>query len=250
MERLRLTNPLGGPLYYTDQTGSTMDDLLRMAGEGSPIGTVLMAGHQTRGRGRRASELRWNDVPGRNLLLSVLLECPVAQRGSLPLRLGVAVAEALELHCRLSAEVKWPNDLLVEGGKLAGILCEGHQRFVVCGIGVNCNQLTFPSGLPVDATSIAAHTGRRVRLKPLLREVLRQVARWEHAAGWLQRVNRRLAWRGQLATVQIEDGQAAPQVLARGVVERVDELGQLVVGGRAVSAGTLRLVPQTRPTVS
>lgn len=159
-------------------TGSTNADLT--AG-GGPEGTVLAAEEQTAGRGRLGRE--WVSEPGAALTFSVLLRpgnVPPAMRGWLPLLAGVAVARSVRAVSGLPAVLKWPNDVLIEGRKLCGILAEqSADGAVVIGIGINVS--TSAEGLPVragglPATSIAIEGGKASRQK-LLAEILRHLER-------------------------------------------------------------------------
>lgn len=139
-------------------TGSTNADLLARARAGEPAGLVLLADHQTAGRGRL--DRRWEAPPGANLLVSVLLRPPrpVDRWFHSTLALGLAVVEA----CRtlgVDAAMKWPNDVLVGEAKLAGILAETDGRgAVVIGLGAN---VRWPgAGELPGATSLAAHRAR------------------------------------------------------------------------------------------
>ena len=138
-ERLRplLRGAFAEQYLYAVETGSTQD-VLRDGDH--PHGTVALAEHQTAGRGR--SGRSWEDAPATNLLFSLLLEPPAgAPLPELSLVAGLAVASALEREAMVPALVKWPNDVLIDGGKVAGILLEATGRRIVCGIGINVNQV-------------------------------------------------------------------------------------------------------------
>jgi BirA family transcriptional regulator, biotin operon repressor / biotin---[acetyl-CoA-carboxylase] ligase len=153
---------LGGARFadvrWVASTGSTNSDALALARDGVPEGVVVVADHQTAGRGRRARS--WVAPPGWSLLLSVLLRPPARVAGAVTMAVGVCVAEAIERVAGVTAGLKWPNDLVVAGRdgadrKLAGILAEAdwpagstisggyrapaaHDRaVVVVGIGLN-----------------------------------------------------------------------------------------------------------------
>jgi BirA family transcriptional regulator, biotin operon repressor / biotin---[acetyl-CoA-carboxylase] ligase len=160
------------------QTGSTNADLLR---RGGPEGQVLVAEEQTAGRGRMGRS--WVSQPGAALTFSFLLRpaaVPPGRRGWLPLLTGVAAVAAVRGVCGLDATLKWPNDVLIGGRKLAGILAEQSGDFVVIGIGLNV--ATTPDALPSGAgglrgTSLAIE-GADVSREVLLAEILRQLERW------------------------------------------------------------------------
>jgi BirA family biotin operon repressor/biotin-[acetyl-CoA-carboxylase] ligase len=158
------------------RTGSTNTDLLARAEAGAAEGLVLVAEEQTAGRGRLGRP--WVTPPGTALAFSVLLRpaaIPVARRGWLPLIAGVCAAVAVRALSGLQAQLKWPNDVLVEDGKLAGILAEAAGDAVVVGFGLNVT--TSPADLPSGAgglrpTSLLA-AGAPLAREALLAEILR-----------------------------------------------------------------------------
>ena len=123
------------------ETGSTNADLLDAAAAGAPDRSVLVAGHQTAGRGRL--DRRWEAPPGANLLVSMLFRHVPRHLHELTQRVALAAADAAERTAGVRAELKWPNDLLVDGAKLAGVLAQSSgvpgstEQVVVVGIGVN-----------------------------------------------------------------------------------------------------------------
>jgi BirA family biotin operon repressor/biotin-[acetyl-CoA-carboxylase] ligase len=124
----------GWSIWYVDETGSTNADLLDLPD--APDRTVLVAGHQTAGRGRL--DRRWEAPPGSNLLVSLLLRDLPDPPGEATRRVGVALAEGVRSLTGADARLKWPNDVLVDGRKLAGILAQGSAAGpIVVGVGVN-----------------------------------------------------------------------------------------------------------------
>ncbi len=116
------------------ETGSTNADLI--ADVDAADRTVLMADHQTAGRGRL--DRRWDAPPGTNLLVSILFRAVPPDPGELARRIGLALVEAVDQTCGVAAELKWPNDVLLGGRKLAGILAQrATDGSVVVGLGVN-----------------------------------------------------------------------------------------------------------------
>jgi BirA family biotin operon repressor/biotin-[acetyl-CoA-carboxylase] ligase len=166
-----------------DTTDSTQSDAQRLAAAGAPEGTVVTARHQRAGRGRRGHE--WWDAPGESLLASVLLR-PEASSASVPqlsLVGGLAVAEALAAAASVQARIRWPNDLVVDGRKVCGILAEassdgaGRPAHVIVGIGMNLNQTAFPGPLGERATSLRLLTGGVFEPGHVLGVVLAQLGR-------------------------------------------------------------------------
>ena len=148
------------------EAGSTNDVARAMAEQGAPAGQLVMTEHQSAGRGRMRR--LWTDSPGRSLLLSFILRpAPVhaAAPGTVPLRVGLAIATALREAAGIEARIKWPNDVVVDGRKMAGILCEatsaGGETVIIAGIGINVLQRAedWPDELRDQAVSVAQVAG-------------------------------------------------------------------------------------------
>ena len=256
--RLR-TRFLGRHLVARAEVESTNDAAWEALAAGTPDGTVIVADAQTRGRGRAGR--RWHRAPGRGLALSALLTLDGERRpaGVLPLAAGLALARALD-ELGAAPELKWPNDLLLGGRKLAGILCEtrgaaarangaGAGEAVVIGVGVNVLERAedFPPALRASATSLAlaGHALDRESvaaaflnaLEPLWGE-LEDGAPAPVLAAWRARAG---IW-GRHVRVR------APGGVLEGVARALDPDGGLVVAladGREVTAiaGDLELDP-------
>jgi len=138
-------------------------------------GLLVVASEQTAGRGRKGRT--WFSPAGTNLYMTLTVD---TNDPRLPLVAGVAVREALSELMVKSAlpEVKWPNDLIVHGRKLCGILCESRGGITAVGIGVNVNQLAWPPDLADSETSLALILGREVQRQEVLRLVLTEVEKW------------------------------------------------------------------------
>jgi BirA family transcriptional regulator, biotin operon repressor / biotin---[acetyl-CoA-carboxylase] ligase len=184
----RLRGRLGRSRYvYVRSCPSTQ----RLLGEHDAEGAVAVAEHQTEGRGRLGRQ--WDDAPGTALLVSVLLR-PRLHGDRLPTLsplAGGACAEAIREETGLDAEVKFPNDVLVAGQKIAGVLAEASGGRVVLGIGVNVNQTRpqLPGTARLPATSLRLLTGRLHARGDLLVALLHRLElRYEE---WLTRPARR-----------------------------------------------------------
>jgi BirA family transcriptional regulator, biotin operon repressor / biotin---[acetyl-CoA-carboxylase] ligase len=169
---------------WVDETGSTNRDLLDLARSGAPEGVVLVADHQTAGRGRL--DRTWVARPGSSLLMSVLLRppLPAADAHLVTMAMGVAAAEASAAISGVEAGLKWPNDLVFEDRKLAGVLAQsgidgGRLDSVVVGIGLN---LTWNGAPPADLAGIAVAldelTDRPVERDEVLVAVLQRFEHW------------------------------------------------------------------------
>jgi BirA family transcriptional regulator, biotin operon repressor / biotin---[acetyl-CoA-carboxylase] ligase len=159
-ERDRRGLGLGRPLVWRDETASTNDDAIDAAKAGAAHGALFGAESQVRGRGRRGGE--WFSPPGAGLWFSLVLrpELSAELTPGLALCAGLAVREAVATRAFANVKVKWPNDVLVERQKLAGILVEsqvssGRLTSVVIGVGINVEQREFPERLASIATSLA-----------------------------------------------------------------------------------------------
>lgn len=170
-----LRGRFGAEYRYTELCASTQ----RLLEPEDAEGTVAVAEEQTEGRGRLGR--RWEAPPGTSVLVSVLLRPPVdsPRLPELSLVVGGAVAEAIAAVTGIEPAIKFPNDLLVGGRKVAGILAESSDGRVVLGIGVNANQLMdqLPSGARTEPTSLRIELGHPVARAPLLAEILLRLER-------------------------------------------------------------------------
>jgi BirA family transcriptional regulator, biotin operon repressor / biotin---[acetyl-CoA-carboxylase] ligase len=227
------------------ETGSTNSDLLADARAGRGEGAVLVAEAQSAGRGRLGRQ--WVSQPGAALTFSVLLRpagVPPASRGWLPLLAGVAVASAVRAQTAVSASLKWPNDVQVNGAKLAGILAEQAGDAIVVGVGLNVS--AGRDELPVPTATSLALQGADTSAGPLLVAVLGELERrylaWTGAlgdaaaCGLHQEYQRLCGTLGRPVQVSLPGGQ-----IVNGTARAVDQTGRLVVESAAgpvpVSAG-------------
>jgi BirA family biotin operon repressor/biotin-[acetyl-CoA-carboxylase] ligase len=168
---------LGLPRTHLRSVGSTNDRARELAERGAPHGTLVTADEQTAGRGRLGR--RWEAPPATAILASLVLVPPVvaARLPELSLVAGRAVARAIEAVTGLEPTLKFPNDVLVGGRKVAGILAEASEGRVVLGFGVNVNQLTgeLPAETATAPTSLRIETGAPVERAELLAEILAQL---------------------------------------------------------------------------
>jgi BirA family transcriptional regulator, biotin operon repressor / biotin---[acetyl-CoA-carboxylase] ligase len=224
---------LGVPIIRLAAIDSTQRYAADLAARGAADGTVVVADTQTAGKGRRGRV--WHDVPGACLLVSVVVRSslPVPRLPMLSLAAGVAVVDALE-DVGVRARLKWPNDALVGGRKIAGILLERHGHAVVLGVGINVSPGAIPPDVAARATSVAGERGTADR-EVLLTALLAALTRWRTVLerdgfepvrmGWTERA----AGLGQRITVDGIEGTALG----------LDDDGALLV---ATPGGTRRVV--------
>jgi BirA family biotin operon repressor/biotin-[acetyl-CoA-carboxylase] ligase len=171
-----------GKLHFSPVTDSTNSDAQEAARGGAPHGSVYFADEQLAGRGR--GDHAWRSDAGEGLYVSVLLrpQVPILRLPLLPLAAGLAAAEAIRAVTDLTADLRWPNDLLLGPRKVGGILVEaksarGAVDYAVVGIGLNVHQSGFGSDLAAIATSLDLEAGRRISRQDLLVVLLESLER-------------------------------------------------------------------------
>jgi len=244
----RLAPPLAGPVTWRVETGSTNDDLTALARDGAPEGTVVGADRQSAGRGRRGRS--WLSASGHALLVSVLLRPDLApvDAGLLPVVVAAGAAEALGPDAR----IVWPNDILIGGRKVAGILCEmsaDQERvaWAVAGIGVNVRSapdLEDARWSPGALADLGGPPARADLLVDLLAALGRRYAEWtrEGAAPVVAAFAERDMLAGRRIAVSLPDGELT------GTADGIDDLGRLRLltddGPRLLAAGeVVRVAP-------
>jgi BirA family biotin operon repressor/biotin-[acetyl-CoA-carboxylase] ligase len=229
----RALAPEGWRVEVVDSAGSTNALVVERARRGEPAGLVLVTEHQTAGRGRL--DRTWTSPPRAGLTFSVLQRpaWPMAQWGWLPLLTGLSVATALREQAEVQAVVKWPNDVLVEGRKVCGVLAEvADAQSVVLGIGLNVT--TRPHELPHEAaTSLRIEGASTTDRDTLLRAVLRALED-AYTAPEAARDRYRALCSTIGRTVRVELPGREP---VQGKAQAVDDAGQLVVDGTRFGAG-------------
>lgn len=169
------TSWLARSYYHYPQIDSTNDEALRLAAQGAEHGTAVVAEEQTKGRGRL--QRLWVSPPGSGIYLSMLLRSPllVQQAPQPAMIVGLALVKVLQEKYGLEAAIKWPNDVLIRGKKLAGILADmqsdqDYTRFIVVGIGINVafKEADFPEPPRYPATSLAVEVDGPVRRQEVL----------------------------------------------------------------------------------
>jgi BirA family biotin operon repressor/biotin-[acetyl-CoA-carboxylase] ligase len=246
------THDLGQELHWYEELGSTNDRAKELAEEGAEHGEVVIAEAQTAGRGRRGRS--WVSPPRKNLYFSVVLrpELPPARAPELTLVASVALCDALRL-AGVEAGIKWPNDLLASGRKIAGVLTElaaepdrVHWAVLGAGVNVNARREDFPEELRDEATSVLIERGQPAPRALLAAACFTALEDWldRHAEEGFGPV--REAWRARTVTLGREVVVKADGREIAGTAEDIDETGALLVRGPAglerVLAGDVKLV--------
>ena len=228
------TRFVGRTVYYWPAVGSTNDELKRLAEAGAPEGTLAIADEQTAGRGRLGRT--WVAPPGSSLLMSHLFRpdwLAPTQAQQITMLCALAAADAVVEIAGVQPGLKWPNDLLLDGKKLAGVLTElsfagDKLTWAVVGVGLNVNaDFAGQAGLAATAISLSMAVGRPVSRLRLLHAYLAGVEARYEALRAGQSPHRewaaRLATLGQAVTVHAPDG------VYQGIAEGVDEAGALLL---------------------
>ena len=225
----------GEPHIHYMVCDSTNDRARRLEATGFPSGTIVTADAQRSGRGR--SGRSWEAKAGKAVLYSALLRPLAPNHRLLPLAVPIAVAEAAESVAKVKCEIKWPNDVWIDGRKVAGVLIEARPEdgWAVIGVGINVatEQSEFPSALQATATSL----GSDVTVEETIDALNERLAHWVAAeeSEVLEAFRERDALRGR--GISWDDGE--------GTAEGVDEQGNLVVatdsGEVSLGAGEVHL---------
>jgi BirA family biotin operon repressor/biotin-[acetyl-CoA-carboxylase] ligase len=227
-------------------TESTMKDAAKLAARGEPHGTVVAAEEQTAGIGRHGHT--WHSAGNGGLYLSIILRLPLSPDvlPVLTMALGLAAQCAVEEVCGVSCDIRWPNDLLLGGKKLAGIMVQaGDRGALIAGIGLNVNQVVFPEDLRLIATSLRIETGREYSKEKLLDSVVAESLKYAALLSDTGKspILKQFAARSSYALgkpVEVDDGR---RVFA-GITAGLDENGFLRIetpsGIETVMAGGVR----------
>ena len=225
--------PLVRRVVVLETTGSTNDDARRLAQEGAPEGTVVLARSQTAGRGRLGRS--WHSPEGSGLYLSILLRPvePLDRIGRYSIVLALAALSACRAAGAEAARIKWPNDVLVERRKVAGVLAELRSGIggaeLVAGFGINLGPPAggYPAELAGRATSLADASGRAPSFEQTAEGLLRALDHWVaclRGGGWdeVRDAFVRYAPSVQGANVTLRGGAA-------GTTRGLDDAGALLV---------------------
>jgi len=236
LARLPARRIVGRDVQVFQQTSSTNDVAEKLARDGVAEGVVIFAETQTKGRGRLGR--KWLSPTGQGLWFSVLLRpalSPVSIT-QLTVAAATAVARAIRLETGLVPQIKWPNDILLGGKKVVGILTElsaelDRVRYVIIGIGVDVNVTDFPAELRDVATSLAAEAGKRFLRAEIAAAILREldadyarVVRGEFAA-LAEEWERQCITLGRRVVIHIGDRKLT------GRAEALDSDGALLLRG-------------------
>ena len=225
----------GGRTVYFDATDSTNAQAKRLAEAHAPHGTLVVSDRQDGGKGRRGRS--WASPSGVGIWMSLILRPEIAPSSAsmLTLAAALAVREGIQEETGLSPLIKWPNDLVLNGKKICGILTEMSTelmeiQYVITGIGINVNQREFPPEIRDTATSLSLEAGRSFRRSSLIAAILKAFEKDYTAflktgdlSLLLEEYNACLVNRGKEVCILDPSGEY------RAVAEGIDESGSLLV---------------------
>jgi len=224
------TRFIGRRVIYHPRLTSTMGVAKREARLGAAEGTAIVAGEQTGGRGRIGRV--WVSPHG-NIALSVILYPDLANLPSLIMLASLAVLHSIEAVTGLKAQISWPNDVLIGGKKVCGILIESDVRegavaYAVIGIGINVNLRTsdFPE-IPSSATSLRDESGSEISLPSMIRQLFVEIERLYLALRAGESIYQE--WRDSLVTLGKKVRATSGDTSYEGIAEAVDEDGGLLL---------------------
>jgi BirA family transcriptional regulator, biotin operon repressor / biotin---[acetyl-CoA-carboxylase] ligase len=163
-------------LRYFDTIDTTMREASALAATGAPSGTAVISEEQTAGQGRHGHT--WHSEKAAGLYISIILRPKLAAPPTLTMALGLATAEAITASTGLPCDLRWPNDVLINSKKAAGILAQLTESAAIAGIGINVNHKIFPPELALEATSLRLESGHEQSRERLLLELLPAVDRY------------------------------------------------------------------------
>jgi BirA family biotin operon repressor/biotin-[acetyl-CoA-carboxylase] ligase len=255
MEPIQIRNPFAGAAgFHLLETNSTMDEARRLAKMGFPAGTTVAADIQSAGRGR-FPDRSWESEPGANLLATLFLGPEAAAVPGVPIRIGLALCRAIDLFALQSGScpsgspmLKWPNDIMMNDRKIAGVLCEAAADGTFIGFGINVNQRRFGAELASKATSIALELDKadgktRYDRFRLLELALDQIALTLCETAWREEAEALLWRRGE--RVRFQEGLPESGQLREGRLAGIEANGALLLAldgerhARAFVAGEL-----------
>ena len=234
VESLLDTEWAGKPVVYYPETDSTNIRIRHLGDEGAPHGTLAVADRQTAGRGRRGRT--WESPGGSCIYMSILLRPDLAPEKApmLTLVMACGVAEGIMDCADVKVQIKWPNDIIVSGKKLAGILTEmstqvDYINHVTVGVGINVNVQNFPEEIQT-ATSLLSETGTQTKRAPVIAAVMKHFEenykifmQTEDMSGLMEKYSSLLVNQGREVMIMEKDAEY------KAYAEGINQKGELVV---------------------
>lgn len=252
------TEKFGKTIVFYEEIGSTNDEAKRLAREGKPEGLLVLSDRQTAGKGRFGR--KWHSPKNTGLYCSLILRPPIPPSKILQLTIlaGVAVLETIQKETCLVCKLKWPNDVLINGKKVCGILTESTSKkdkveFAIMGIGININNRKeqFPDEICLSSTSLKIESGKDIVREKFLSSLLSHLEK--NYAGFLEEDNENILkfWRENNETLGKKVTAYRGARVVSGLAKDIDENGNLLIqldngNVEKVSSGEIKY-PAARP---
>lgn len=226
---------MGHKVEFREETDSTNSEARRQAEKGALDGTLVVAERQTAGKGRRGRH--WTSPAGTGIWMSLILK-PKLEPSCAPmltLLAGLAVSVGIEDYCGLKSQIKWPNDLTLEGKKICGILTEMSAdmemiQYVVVGIGINVNIEEFPEEIAGTATSLYLETGKKLKRSGMIACIVKRME--EYYEKFLSMADLSCIqedYEERLVNLNREVLVLAPKGEYKGICKGINKTGELLV---------------------
>jgi len=223
------TKIFGHEIEYFTFTDSTNEDVWESLQDEIDEGFLVITDQQQKGRGRRGNN--WLSEPGSSLTFSFLIKpkLPLERIGLLSLITGVAVAEGISLFSQLNCKLKWPNDIILYGKKVGGILAESKQIdgeiYVVMGVGLNVNELELPSEISSMATSLRLEKKSVLQREPMLALILNafELLYNSEESKWIE------AWNSHCVHLNSDVKFHHGNETIQGTFFKIDNMGQAII---------------------
>ncbi len=242
MKIINIENPFkNAEIYYKSVTDSTMNDARSLILDNPESGTVVFAGEQLSGRGRIPGR-KWYGGKDLSLMFTLLFKEKDIQfyKTLFPLFAGYCIMSCLKNCFSIESRVKWPNDVLVGGKKISGVLCENTDSYILCGCGINLNQRDFPrfdidnaedskkqQTVSKKAVSIYQITGKNTAPEEILIKLLKEFKYSIVSLKWKALLEKNLYLKDKYAVV--DNGIPGKSKKIKGFIEGIGDYGQLFV---------------------
>jgi len=227
---------IGREIFFYEKVGSTNTVAAELAEKGVSEGTVVLAEYQEKGKGRLGR--RWVSPPGVNIYMSIIVRPEVNPRDGqfITMMAAIACSTALRKLTSLDVTVKWPNDLMVSGRKIGGILTEmkiSPRRviYAIVGIGINVNidKSAFPSDIKERATSVKNERGLSYPRNAIIVEILNEISQWYRTLKEKGKEILLSEWKRLTSTLGREVKVTVGKEVFKGLAESIDDEGRLIL---------------------
>lgn len=228
MNLKKINNPFGGLTYYKESTTSTMAEAMELVEEKRGDGALFIADYQTDGIGRIPGR-KWLSSANVNLTFTLVLKKDYVGHGfgTIPLKAGLALSKVVKDLTGIQASVKWPNDVVVKNKKISGILCRSQKGYILIGVGINVNQLTFEDSIKEKCTSLSLITNNGFNLEMVLSKFLETFHDVIKSDSWLDDLNKVLYQVGEKVVFSV--GNPENKNLVTGKLVGLDDQGKVLI---------------------